>query len=424
MLVTTTTKSETERPSTATKSISILHVLDHFVPISSGYTFRSRYMLDSQRRILGVRPVVLTSPQHESDAADGQDWQGIPVYRTPVNARGLRAIPVFKEVLNMVRLKRRIMEVARRENVQAIHAHSPVLNAWPALFAGAALGIPVIYEIRAFWEDAAVMHGTTRQDSLRYRITRFIETQACRRMDAVVTICNGLKQQLLARNIRDKDVFVLPNGVDPRKFQPGADRSGVRDRLGLQSAQVIGFIGSLYRYEGLHVLVEALAALALHFPGLRGLIVGEGFGSEERELKDLAAKLGVSDRLIFTGKVPHEEVLDYYAAIDILAYPRVRSRLLELVTPLKILEALALSKAVIGSDVGGIKEIIEDGSNGRLFRADEAGHLAEVAASMLEDAGELSRLGSNGRRYVLEHRNWDTLIESHRRAYHHIGLLV
>ncbi len=345
------------------------------------------------------------------------------MYGTPAD-KGLPSLRGLKEIANMVRLGRRILHVAKAEGVKLIHAHSPVLNALPAIWAGRKLRLPVVYEIRAFWEDAAVLHGSTTEDSLRYRATRLFETYACRRSHAVVTICEGLKSQLLERRIPRKKIFVLPNGVDTLKFQPSANAGTLRASLGLQGKQVIGFIGSLYRYEGLQLLVEALPDLAARFPDLRCLIVGQGFGEEEKELRELAARLGVADRIHFSGRVPHEQVLDYYALIDILVYPRVRSRLLELVTPLKILEALSLQKAVVGSDVGGIREIIEDRENGRLFKADSKTDLVSTLAGLIDDKAEQARLALNGRRYVLERRNWDTLIESHREAYRHVGLKV
>jgi glycogen synthase len=401
--------------------ITALHVLDHFIPISSGYTFRSRYMLANQKRVLGIQPVVVTSTRHEA-ILNQNEWEGIPIYTTPSSIANGHSL--IAELRNMHRLSRRILEVARLVKADVIHAHSPVLNAWPAWWAARELKIPVVYEIRAFWEDAAVLHGTTEQDSLRYRTTRMLETLACRRMDAVVTICEGLKSQLLDRKIAKNKIFVLPNGVDPEKFRPGADALKVRAQLKLGTDPVIGFIGSLYRYEGLPLLIEAMSVLRKKVPNLRCLIVGEGFGAEEKELRNQASRLGVTDSIIFTGKVPHESILEYYAAIDILVYPRIKSRLLDLVTPLKILEALALSKPVIGSDVGGIQEILKDQVNGRLFHADDKEDLVATLMELIGNRNEQARLGENGRAYVLANRDWAQLIESHRDTYRSIGLSI
>lgn len=401
--------------------LKALHVLDHFAPISSGYTFRSRSILENQRKVLGVTPVVVTSPRQGPTPHEEEDLDGVRVYRTRT-LRAQAALSILDSLRDMKRLRDRLLEVARKEKPDVIHAHSPVLNAWPAIAVGRQLSLPVVYEIRAFWEDAAVLHGTTHAGSLRYRATRLLETQACRRADVVVTICEGLREALLERRIAREKIFVLPNGVDVDRFEPLAPSRDLQEQMGLQGKQVIGFIGSLYRYEGLHHLVDAMSKLAPRYPDLRCLIVGGGFEREEAELREQAERLSIADRVLVTGRVPHAEVNRYYSIIDVLVYPRVRSRLLELVTPLKILEALAMEKAVVGSDVGGIREIIRDGAEGLLFRADDADDLARVLASLLDQPRDMRRLGVNGRRHMQENRSWDRLIENHRAAYRHLGL--
>jgi PEP-CTERM/exosortase A-associated glycosyltransferase len=322
----------------------------------------------------------------------------------------------------MKTLERRILEVAAVEKPAVLHAHSPVLNAWPALWAGRRLGIPVVYEIRAFWEDAAVDHGTTTEGSLRYRATRAFETAACRRAGAVVTICEGLRKGLLERGLERGKLFVLPNGVDTAKFPPPALDGALQERLGLRGKQVVGFIGTPYRYEGLPFLLKAVAALAPAMPDLRALIVGGGYDGEEEELKAMARELGIGDRVIVQGKVPHEQVGSFYSVIDVLVYPRIRSRLLELVTALKPLEAMSMEKAVVGSDVGGNKELIEDGVNGLLFRAEDVADLAKVLDGILGDPARRDALRKQGRVHVQEKRAWRNLISAHADVYRHLGV--
>jgi glycosyltransferase involved in cell wall biosynthesis len=210
--------------------------------------------------------------------------------------------------------------------------------------------------------------------------------------------------------------------VDVANFPPPPLDTELQARLGLGGMQVAGFIGSLYRYEGLQLLLQAVAALAPRLPRLRCLIVGGGYDGEEEELRAQAKALGIADRVLVQGKVPHEAVARYYSLIDILVYPRVRSRLLELVTPLKPLEAMSMEKAVVGSDVGGIKELIEDGVNGVLFRADDAAHLAATLEQLFSDDARRESLRKSGRRYVEEHRAWAKLIRVHAEVYRRLGL--
>ncbi len=403
--------------------MKVLHLLDHYLPLFSGYTFRTSYILNNQKAVLGIDPIALTSvKQGESQKAPQEEFDGQKIFRTPVKNTFWHKFPVLREFLQMKALEKRILEVVKLEKPDVLHAHSPVLNAWPAIWAGRKLGLPVVYEIRAFWEDAAVDHGSTHEGSLRYRATKAFETSACKNANAVVTICEGLRKGLLERGIDEKKLFVLPNGVDVSKFPPPALDSKLQAELGLQGKKVIGFIGSLYRYEGLKYLVEAMAKLAPHHPDLRCVIVGGGYDGEEEELKQQAQKLNVSERVIVVGKVPHEKVNGYYSLIDILVYPRIRSRLLELVTPLKPLEAMSMEKVVLGSDVGGIKELIEDGQNGWLFKADNVNDLVKTIERVFANPEEMHRLEKNSRVYVEAKRSWSKLIEAHRQVYNYLGL--
>src|SRR5690242_6912766 len=189
----------------------ILHVLDHSLPIGSGYSYRSRSIVRAQRR-LGLEPVVVTSPKQGSER-DGRDVvDDIVHYRTRSTGGQL---PVLRELLLMRRLAVRITQVAREERSQLIHAHSPLLNGVPALWAGRRLGVRTVYEVRTFWEDAAVSHGTHAESSLRYRVSRALESMVLRRADAVITICQGIRAEVIARGVPAGRVAVVPNGVDP-----------------------------------------------------------------------------------------------------------------------------------------------------------------------------------------------------------------
>src|SRR5664279_1366209 len=185
-------------------TLRILHVLDHSIPMQSGYTFRTRSILREQRR-MGWETFHLTSPKHTASRAPEEDVDGLHFYRTSPPSGVLNRIPGVRELALMFVLARRLAEVARSTRPHVLHAHSPVLNALPALWVGRRLGIPVVYEVRAFWEDAATDHGTTREWGARYRVTRAVETFALRRAHAVTTICEGLRSEIVGRGIsRDK----------------------------------------------------------------------------------------------------------------------------------------------------------------------------------------------------------------------------
>ncbi len=390
----------------------ILHILDHSIPLHSGYTFRTAAILREQRA-RGWETHHLTSPKQGRVDVSSEVVDGLEFHRTPFVEN---EPPVLGLLRQMRATERRLEGLAARLRPDVLHAHSPVLNAIPAIRVGRRLGIPVTYEIRAFWEDAAVDHGSTREGSARYRLTRALETWALRRVDHVFTICEGLRADIVGRAIPADKVTVIPNAVDIDNFQLSGDPDPVlRAQLGLDGATVLGFVGSFYAYEGLDLLLAAFPAMLAQRPDLRILLVGGG--PQDANLKAQAAALGIADRIVFTGRVPHFEVSRYYDQIDLLVYPRHSMRLTELVTPLKPLEAMAQGRLFVASDVGGHKELIRDRETGRLFTAGSASALAETVEDMLANREQWPTMRAAGRHFVEQVRNWKNSVAHYEPAY-------
>lgn len=393
----------------------ILHVLDHSIPLHSGYTFRTAAILREQRK-LGWDTHHVTSVKHTAPGPLVEEVDGLTFHRTPWTPGAVDRVPVLRERAQMRALEARLLEVARELKPDVLHAHSPVLNAFPALNVGRRLGIPVVYEIRAFWEDAAVDHGTTTEGSLRYRATRAMETRAVQQVDAVTTICEGLRRDLVARGVPESKITVIPNAVDIDNFAfgvPGDD--ALRAELGLTGKRVLGFIGSFYAYEGLDLLLRALPAILQQAPDIALLLTGGG--PQEENLKKLTQELGLQEHVKFTGRVPHAQVQRYYSLVDVLVYPRHSMRLTDLVTPLKPLEAMAQGLLLVASDVGGHKELIRDGETGMLFRAGDADDLARSVLRLLAMQDRWPQLREAGRCYVETERNWTNSVARYRDVY-------
>ena len=267
------------------------------------------------------------------------------------------------------------------------------------------MGIPVVYEIRAFWEDAAVGNLSGTQGSLKYRFTRQLENIAVRGADAVMTICEGLKADLVSRGFAADKIGIMPNGVDLTTFGEPAERDeALAQELGISQGPVIGFIGSFYDYEGLDDLIAAMPMLVERHAGAHLLLVGGG--PMDEALRAQAAASPVSDRIHFTGRVPHAEVERYYALTDIMAYPRKKSRLTDLVTPLKPLEANAQMQLVAASDVGGHRELIRDGETGVLFAPDDPAACAAALADLVDRKGEWDAIRNAARQHVRANHDW------------------
>lgn len=393
----------------------ILHVLDHSLPLHSGYSFRTLAILREQHA-LGWETSQLTTPRHGEATASTEDYEGIVFHRTPVPKRGLLKIAAALYVQEMAATARCVDELCESFKPDIIHAHSPVLNALPALRVGRRRGIPVVYEVRALWEDAAVDHGTTREGSLRYRVSRALETFALRRADHVTTICEGLREEIISRRVPRHRITVVPNAVDTLAFRPDdKPDTALRARLGLEGKIVVGFAGSFYAYEGLDLLLEAAAMLAGHLPSLRVLLVGGG--PQEEALRKLVIDRGMADRVLFAGRIPHGDVNRYYGLVDVLAYPRRRIRLTEIVTPLKPLEAMAQGKMLVASDVGGHCELIRHGETGFLFPAGDARALARTLERVLAQKSEWPRVRDKARRFVEAERTWARSVARYTEVY-------
>ena len=393
----------------------ILHILDHSIPLHSGYTFRTAALLNGQQD-LGWETYHITSPKQGTTELLEEDVDDLHFYRTPVPDSTAKKRPIAGEIALMRALEKRLYEVASELKPDILHAHSPVLNVLPALRVGAKLGIPVVYEIRAFWEDAAVDHGTTTEGSFRYRSIRALETYALNRVAHAFTICEGLRADIVQRGVPAEKVTVIPNAVDINAFQlAGKPSPELQKKYGLAGKTVIGFIGSYYAYEGLDLLLDALPGILKVRADIHVLLVGGG--PQESNLKKQAEALGISANVSFVGRVPHSEVNRYYDLIDILAYPRHPMRLTELVTPLKPLEAMAQGQIFVASDVGGHKELIRHQETGILFKAGDSAALAAAILDLLEKKETWQSMRDAGRRYVESERNWKNSVANYISPY-------
>jgi PEP-CTERM/exosortase A-associated glycosyltransferase len=390
----------------------VLHVLDHSLPLQSGYVFRTLGILSAQRSF-GWTTIQLTSPRYHSGETAVESVDGWEFHRTAKHATRL---PLIREAQEMRATERKLQELIVRYQPDILHAHSPVLNGLPALRAARRANLPLIYEVRAFWEDAAVDLGRTQANSLRYRAIRQLETYVLKRADGVVTLCEGMRREIGRRGIADEQIAVVPNAVEPGHFGSALNRDkSLAERLGLTAKTVLGFIGSFYHYEGLDLLLSALPRIRASGPDAVLLLVGGG--PEEEKLRAKVSQDNLADAVRFVGRVPHGEVRRYYDLVDYFIYPRRRIRLTELVTPLKPLEAMAEGRIVLASDVGGHRELIRDSQTGFLFAPDDPAQMADRIIEVLSNKDDHSRISDAARDYVAKERTWTVCASAYRDVY-------
>lgn len=396
----------------------ILHVLDHSLPLHSGYAFRTRAILTAQQRAgLEVRGV--TSVRHNSSLPEGSTvdavevHDGLTFYRTLDSVSGPPGLREWRDIAALARSTEAACHIWKPD---VLHAHSPMLDGLAALRVGKKLGIPVLYEIRAFWEDAAVGNGTGTEGSAKYWLTRQMENRAIAGADAVAVICEGLRSDLISRGFPAEKIMVSPNGVDMELFgTPAPADPALADALGLTGKTVIGFIGSFYPYEGLDDLIAAMPMVLAHEPNARLLLVGGG--PAELALRAQVASSSAASAIHFVGRVPHDAVERYYSLIDILAYPRKAMRLTETVTPLKPLEAMAQGRLVAASNVGGHRELIEDGVTGTLFPPGNPQGIAQALAELSEARHVWDERRAAARAFVAQERNWERNVQRYQPVY-------
>ncbi|WP_301003781.1 TIGR04063 family PEP-CTERM/XrtA system glycosyltransferase [Arsukibacterium sp.] len=382
--------------------LQVLHVFDHSVPLHSGYAFRSLAILQQQQR-LNISTRQLTSSKHYLAGPAEEQIAGLTFHRTKPGL--LAKLPVLSQLDVISQLERQLTRMVKQQKPDIIHAHSPSLNALAAAKVAKRFNIPLVYEMRASWEDAAVSHGSCKEGDLRYRLGQYLEKKALRSADYVVTICQGLADQIAQWGVAKDRIAVVANAVDISAFNPVVSKDQeLEHSLNLQGKTVLGFLGSFYRYEGLHILLDAFARLQPQHPDLRLLLVGGGL--QEAALRAQAKDLNISDYIIFTGRVDHHTISRYYSLADMFIYPRQAIRLTEMVTPLKPLEAMAQQGLVVASDIGGHRELIRHNDTGILFEPDNPAQLAIVLDELLNNREDWPRIKQNGRNFVAQERTW------------------
>lgn len=400
----------------------VLHVLEHSIPRLVGYTIRSKYIIENQAK-QGIDVVVITSPLQGETAQSFKEPEminGIKYYRTGEfnelnisESLPLRLWRRFKYSRNYLQT---IEWVARAEGVDIIHSHSSYLNGVRANQAARRIGIPCVYEVRGLWQDTATVTADIDPTHWKYKFVDYMDRKAMKGADRVVAIARTLKDELAQhKGIPEDRIRIVPNGVDTGVFQPRPKSKDLVDRYGLEGKTVFGFIGSISRIEGLSFFLNCLPAIIKEHKQIKVVLVGDG--AELGHLKQIVAQQGLGDDVIFPGRIAHEKILDYYSIVDVFLYPRINAKVNHSVTPLKPLEAMAMEKVVLASDVGGLRELVLDGENGILFRVDDAAHLTNRCVEILKDKSFRETLSRKARQWVVREREWSVLVRRYRDIY-------
>jgi glycosyltransferase involved in cell wall biosynthesis len=283
---------------------------------------------------------------------------------------------------------------------------TPYHMAATALAVARSRGIKMIYEVRGFIEETWLSRAGAGADSSEYyQIWRAAETRTMKAADAVVTLSDGMRDEIINRGVPGDRVFVIPNGVDVTRFTPRQRDTSLAKKLGIsEDTPVIGYIGSFVSYEGLSDLVRACSFLRDQGVLFKLLLVGSG--ADSAQVDSVVSELRLEQNVVRTGRVHHQETPSYHSLIDIFAVPRTGDRVCQLVTPLKPYEAMAMGRCVVASNVAAIRQVVRNGETGRLADPNNPNDLARVLRELIEDPEQRLALGENARKWVQSERNW------------------
>jgi glycosyltransferase involved in cell wall biosynthesis len=276
---------------------------------------------------------------------------------------------------------RRLCRLIRTERPDLIYERY-TLNTVCGIWASRHFGIPLILEVNAplCYEQNTLGRLTFK------RLARFTERWICSHSTWTIVISKTLKDLLAQGGVSTEKIIVMPNGIDPQKFHPGISGEAVRRRYGLEGKLIVGFVGWFRKWHGLEMLLESLLEIQLADKGVRLLLVGDG--PAYPELYRYAKMHDLLSTVTFTGPIRRQEIAAHIAAMDIAVQPSVT----EYACPMKILEYMGMGKCIIAPDQPNVRELLEDGVSGYLFRPSARDSFKKVLVNAVYH--------SNGRRSV------------------------
>ena len=395
------------------KAHNILYVINNSLPYhSNGYATRAHGLLQGIHDYKNISAITRLGYPHdlvkfrENEYINKHKIDNIKYYHLTSDKYWLNYMPLDNY---LEKYSDYLVEFINQNDIELIHSASNFVNGLAANQAAKKAGIKCIYEVRGLWEITRISRQPQWENSEHFNMIKRLETQAAQSADQVITITYALKEELIRRGIDGNKISVLPNGVNSTVFQPLKKDLKLMKQLNIKENDVvIGYIGSIVEYEGIDLLVEAIAKLkSKNILNFKFLLVGDGRYFEN--IKNMIKKLNVEDLIIVTGRVPHEDVENYYSLIDIAPLPRKALPVSEMVSPLKPFEAMAMGKIVLGSSVAAIAEIIKDGFNGMLFEKSNVEDLTTKLEILIQDKSLRKKIGHNARRWVEKERDWKVL---------------
>lgn len=396
----------------------VLHVVETWSPVSSGYTRRGWQIVSAQIEVAACRPYVLVSSRqtlYGHDRADMPAGAGCDRARVVAASRierGLRRLRPYQISAGV--LTEAIVAACREWQIDIIHCHWSSAIGAAARRAAERTGCALIGEVR-FDLAGAMMSETVRrpvpglETLLRTRFDRYLLGA-----DMIVAASHSLARLLEASQpLRRAPIQAMPNAVDVQRFQPDRQAGqGLRESFGLNGAFVVGTTTNMLRYEGLDGLLDAAERLCHRLPELCVVLVGGG--TQYQALARQARARGLPVR--FIGRVAADAVPDYLNLFDLFVVPRRRAAVTRYASPIKLVEAMACGVPAIGSALGDIPDILTQGG-GRAIEPDDPAALANAIEAFARDDTLRQAAARRAREWALAQPDWTALAERYGALY-------
>lgn len=351
---------------------------------------------------IGLDAVAITSPFQKS-LNDFDVIDDVKYYRSKKNnedsfSDGRK--PFFQRFFKIFQIFSFYNQINRRIKVEQpdiLHAHAMFFCGLPALVLSRNNNIPFVYELRSLWmlekDKKKKKHLSKSIEYILFKIECFVMKKA----DSVIVINENLKQVIVNSGINSSKIKIIKNAVNTTLIEKHNNKNiNVRETLNF------GYIGTLTPHEGIDMLIKSFTKFNIINPKSKLIIYGRGL--EENFIKRLSLK---AKNVFFKGAINPNEISKAFNEIDVIVNPRYKTKLTDSVTPLKPLEAMAYGKIVIGSNVGGIKELINDKVNGFLFDAGDTESLLKVMNKVSGlSLQEIKKIQTYAKEDVINNKSW------------------
>jgi glycosyltransferase involved in cell wall biosynthesis len=317
----------------------------------------------------------------------------------PVLARFMHEPKLFLENWSFMRREAREVEAFKPDILIA----RLDLNLFSAVKIAQKFNLPLIIEA-----DCPPLYEAVTFQKQYWRIqkiSRRIEYKTLHAANAIVAQSNQLRHYLISRyQLNPFNIFMVSNGADPHKFQPCARNTELMQKLNLNDAPVVGFVGSMSIWHGIQNMAELIQQILDVYPQCQFLLVGAG-GGLDSAMKKFIAACNLQKQVILTGYVPYEQIPAYLNLMDVVVAPYLGLPFFYY-SPVKLFEYMAAGKAIVTTNIGQISEIMKHNQHGLLCRPDNFQDILQNILKLLDDPELREKLGRQARQNIMEHHSW------------------